>query len=91
MIFFAILNGVLSQRFDMALPTFQLRSRKNHNPKFSRVRAVQEQGISARRRSRLLRGLNNPVSVPLRFAFGKEHQRIFFLMSNMTVRHLGLT
>ncbi len=29
------------------------------NPHFSRARAVQEQGISVRRRSVLLRGLNN--------------------------------
>ena len=34
-------------------------------PDFSPVRAVQEQGISARRRSLLLRGLNNAVPGPL--------------------------
>jgi len=34
------------------------------NPDFSQARAVQEQGISARRRNILLRGLNNAVPVP---------------------------
>ena len=48
------------------------------NPDFSRARAVQEQGISARRRSVLLRGLNNAVHVPLWLAFGEEHQIPFF-------------
>jgi hypothetical protein len=42
------------------------------NPDFSRAKAVQEQGISVRRRSVLLRGLNNEVPVPLWFAFGEE-------------------
>ncbi len=45
----------------------------NLNPDFSRARVVQEQGISARRRSVLLRGLNNAVLVPLWLAFGEEH------------------
>jgi len=42
------------------------------NPDFSRAGAVQEQGISAQRRSVLLRGLNNAVPVLLRLAFGEE-------------------
>jgi hypothetical protein len=50
------------------------------NPDFSRARAVQEQGISARRRSVLLRGLNNAVPVPLWLAFGEEHQMPFFIL-----------
>ncbi len=47
------------------------------NPDFSRARAVQEQGISVRRLSVLLRGLNNAVPVPLWLAFGEEHQMPF--------------
>ncbi|MEE8552355.1 MAG: hypothetical protein V3S72_03560, partial [Desulfobacterales bacterium] len=49
-------------------------------PDFSRARAVQEQGISARRRSVLLRELNNAVPVPLWLAFGEEHQMPFFIL-----------
>ena len=48
------------------------------NLDFSRARAVQEQGISARRRSVLLRGLNNAVPVLLWLAFGEEHQMPFY-------------
>jgi hypothetical protein len=50
------------------------------NPDFSRARAVQEQGISARRRSVLLRGLNNEVPAPLWLAFCEEHQMLFFIL-----------
>ncbi len=42
------------------------------NPVFSRDWATQEQGILARRRSILLRGLNNAVPVLFRLAFGEE-------------------
>jgi hypothetical protein len=49
------------------------------NPDFSRARAAQEQGTSARRRSILLRGLNNTVPVSLWLAFGEEHQTLFFV------------
>jgi hypothetical protein len=53
------------------------------NPDFSPVRAVQEQGISARRRPPKfyggLRGLNNAVPGPLWPAFGEEHQTRFYL------------
>ncbi len=48
-------------------------------PDFSRVRAAQEQGTSARRRSILLLGLNNTVPVSLWLAFGEEHQTLFFV------------
>jgi len=51
---------------------------KDLYPDFSRARAVQEQGISAQRRSVLLQGLNNAVTVPLWLAFGEEHQMPFF-------------
>jgi len=53
------------------------------SPDFSRARAVQEQGISARRRSVLLQGLNNADAegtVPLWLAFGEEHQMLFFIL-----------
>ena len=52
---------------------------KVSNPDFSPVRAVQEQGISTRRRSVLLRGLNNAVPGPLWPAFGEEYQMRFYL------------
>jgi len=45
---------------------------------------VQEQGISARRRSVLLRGVNNVVPVPVWLAFGEEHQ-MPFLFYTITV------
>ncbi|RLB76459.1 MAG: hypothetical protein DRH24_17840 [Deltaproteobacteria bacterium] len=48
------------------------------NPHFSPRRAAQEQGISARRRSTLLRGLNNAVYELLCAAFGEKHQTGFF-------------
>ena len=51
---------------------------KPHNPDFSRVRAVSEQGISARRRCYLLQGLNNSAKAGLWLALGKKHQIIFF-------------
>jgi hypothetical protein len=58
---------------------------KDLYPDFSRARAVQEQGISAQRRSVLLQGLNNAVPVPLWLAFGEEHQMPFFIFCTITV------
>jgi hypothetical protein len=61
-------------------PLSSICNRFGANPDFSRARAVQEEGISARRRSVLLRGLNNAVPVPPWFAFGEEHQMPFFIL-----------
>ena len=47
-------------------------------PDFSALRTAQEQGISGRRCSTLLRRLNNAVYELFCAAFGEEHQTGFF-------------
>jgi hypothetical protein len=43
---------------------------------------VHKQGISARRRSTLLQGLNNTVYGLLRFAAGEENQKYSYFLLN---------